>query len=958
MRLLNGAYEVLEKALDPSRARRYADFETFGRDLDGIAFYEQKHGDRTYRRLQFVGKGGFGEVFKARWVEKNVDVAVKQLLNAEYARRFHLEAKVMKELQDPCFVKFIDFYETSDHAFLVMKFLEGMPGSSLRDAINRAHKGGIPKNLVLPAFERYARGLSLMHRRNIIHRDIKPSNLYYPPGRPDLVAIMDLGIVKADDSSFTSGMAPCTFDYAPPELVLTKNRGGPGMDIYALGLCMYEALTGRQGYPRIPTGTAGMMAFFERSKSLRKPAFDDPMVTGDPELLALLRKMTAPKLSERYQDADEVAIAIRKLFYRQAEDDDCPPTQVFSPETVPTRPIDEKRLMEWYREWVKVHPEAMETPVVPEPERTRRWGWLLLTGLVSAFISVVGVILVQQMRQVEPTKPPPVRADVPPAPRPPPLPDPTVIALRRQLFERDFAGSLADEPVANRRKRLADAATLLAQARKDGLYDDETRWKTFEKELETALAAAVGKIRNACGCVLTVDGSALAVGEVRLFRFADGKCGDRRMAIFGHDERAVPEDLDGKTIEVSKSDFSVSRVTVVLPELEGGVECRFLDKRMTGGQSLLLLPGEYRCEYRRRGYESQRIPFAVELGRGRSFPIPGKWEPSLVDVSLPKLESGVQARFDNREIRETVRLPPGKYKIEYARTGYDSQTHDFVVELATPLTLPVPGEWKVSRVKVMLPELPADVICRIDGTECSSSVDLFPGSHVSEFVRRGFSVVSNSFAVALATPMSLSAPKSDDWKALPVIVTLPSLSADITLSVDGARQPHGRTSTSLMPGSHKIRFSRANHHDLDSELTVIPGTDTAIAAPDSQKWIPKPIERPKPKPKPQPQPQPEPQTVSPEIRKLLSDARFYFDDGDFELTVKNFHAAYVKGYRLDANDMNVFESAYRKRRDYLKGRIDYLERQEFRKTQNLRDIEEHREKLRQLGEWYRAVKQI
>ena len=66
----------------------------------------------------------------------------------------------------------------------------------------------------------------------------------------------------------------------------------------------------------------------------------------------------------------------------------------------------------------------------------------------------------------------------------------------------------------------------------------------------------------------------------------------------------------------------------------------------------------------------------------------------------------------------------------------------------------------------------------------------------------------------------------------------------------------------------------------------------------------------------------------------------------------------VKGYRLSEDDMEVFESSYRKRRDYLKGRIDYLEKQEFRKAQNLRDIEEHREKLRQLGEWYRAVKQL
>lgn len=942
LRLLNGANEVLEKALEPNRAKRYQSFEEFSKDLDKITFYEQKHEGRTYRRLQFVGKGGFGEVFKARWLEENVDVAIKQLLNAEYAKRFLTEAKVMQELQDPCFVKFIDFFETSDHAFLVMKFLDGMPGSSLRDAINRAGKNGIPKNLVLPAFERYARGLSLMHKRKIIHRDIKPSNLYYPAGRPDLVAIMDFGIVKAEDSSFTSGMVPCTFDYAPPEIAVTEDRGGPGMDIYALGLCMYEALTGRQGYPRIPTGTAGMMTFFERCKSKKKPNFDDSRVVGDVQLLALLKKMTAPELSERYRNADEVAIEIRKLFYRKTEDDDCPPTQVFNPETDQTLPIDEKRLMAWYREWVKVHPEALEEPVVPDPVRPRRWKKMLLTGLVSACVSIGGVFLVQKVMQTNFRDPIP---DIPDKQ------DSTVIDLKRQLFEKDFATALSDEPVESRRKRVANGKDMLALARNDGLFEGDEKWSAFEKALEDASTAVVGKIKNNCGCDLVIDGSELAVGEVRLFKFEDGKCANRRMKIFGYDERTVPQDLDGKTIEVKKSDFVVSSVKVSLPRLESGVSCYFGDQQVSA--DLSLKPGDYMCEYRRKGYESQKFPFTVKLGQNGTLPTPKTWEMSFVDVSLPKLENGILAQVDGKEVQGAFKLRPGEYKVEYTRTGYDKQVRDFVVQLATPRTLPAPENWRLSRVKVTVSELPTDVICRIDGLECSSCVELFPGKHGCEYSRRGYATVTNSFDVALATPMTLIAPKQHEWRALPVTVKLPKLSADISLFVNGEKPSKEKDSLSLLPGDYKIKFRRPNYQDQDSDLTVEPGKDTAIGLPDSQKWLS--VKKP---PELQPKLLDQTNAISPEIRNLLSEARFYFDDGDFELTVKKFHDAFVKGYRLNANDMNVFETAYKKRRDYLKGRIEDLEKQEYRKKQNLRDVEEHREKLRQLGNWYRTVKQL
>lgn len=980
MRLLNGADGVVEKALAPSRNERYQTFTAFRQELDEkITFYEQKHAGKTFRRLQFVGKGGFGEVFKARWLEANIDVAIKQLLNLAYASRFHTEAKVMQKLQDSCFVKFIDFFETPDHAFLVMQFLGGMPGSSLRDAINRTRvngtPNGLPKNLVLPAFERYARGLALMHRQKIIHRDIKPTNLYYPAGRPDLVAIMDFGIVKDADSSTTFGMVPCTLDYAPPEILVTENRGGPGMDIFALGLCMYEALTGRLSYPRLPRGQAGLMALFERCKSFRAPTFDDPKVVGDPELLALLKKMTAPDLSKRFKDADEVAIEIRRLFYRTSSEDDCPPTAVFDPATDQTQPIDEKRLMAWYKEWVKAHPEAMMTTIsdlpdthTPRPPSAGRWKRLVLTGLVSAFVSVGGMLAAPYIQRF--WAPPPAPESPLPTPRPtvptPPAPqsEPTaVLDLKRQLFERDFAESLADEPVETRRMRLANGTNILAQARKDKLYVDEQRWTNCETRLQKAASAVVGKIKNVCGCDLKVDDIELTVGETRLFKFADGVCRKHRMRIFGYDVRTVPEQLDGRTLEIKKDDFVVSNVEVALPKLEPGTLCYFEGRQTL--ENLSLKPGTYQCEYRRHGYESQKLSFTVELGKGTTLPSPQKWEPSQVEVSLPKLGTAVTAKFDDKVISGPLKLLPGKYKIVYERGGYVQQVCAFEVLLATPSVLPSPGKWQVARVRVTVPDLPSAVTCRIDGSPCTTSVELLPGNHQSEFTRKGFATISNSFTVVQATPLVLTAPKVDAWRVLPVLVSWPRLPDDFTLSIGGDKQPRDRMSCSLIPQSYTVQFARAGYQSQSYDLKLVPGQNASITLPAAQTWVPLPRPKPhpalrlevKPQPKPEIKPQPVPPvTYSPEVLDYVKQAKDYFGFAQYDMTVEFFSKAVQKGYRLSADEMNECKTAFETRLEELNKEIKRLENGlEIRGNRDHRSIEKYRLEKRQLIEMYQAI---
>ena len=383
-RLLSGIDDVLVHSLAPKREQRYKDFGSFRAGLKTLRHRELVNGSNRYRLLQFIGKGGFGEVFKARDLSTGKPVAVKHLLKAEYADRFRREAKIMKRLNDPCFVSLVDFFELdasgAKDAFLIMDFLPGMPGSSLRDAIKAAKGVGLIKRHVLAAFERYARGLAIMHEQGLIHRDIKPSNLYYPSGRPDLAAIMDFGISRDERGSVTTGMVPGTLDYMPPELVISNSRGDSSSDIYALGLCLYEALSGKLAFPRLPSGNAAYTAFFDRARKKTAPNFDDPKVKSDAAMLSLLRGMSDPDASKRIKNASDVASRIAAMR-GDAEDDFDEGATIAEPETVPTNQAGEDGLAALRRESDRIR-----------ARKKFRKGCLTFFGLVAAAAGIAAAI--------------------------------------------------------------------------------------------------------------------------------------------------------------------------------------------------------------------------------------------------------------------------------------------------------------------------------------------------------------------------------------------------------------------------------------------------------------------------------------------------------------------------------------------------------------------------------------
>ena len=984
-RLLFGIDKIFDKTLTPDRNARYRDFSQLEDALSRIRFVEQKHGGMTFRRLQFIGEGGFGEVFKARWLERNEPVAVKMLKNADGGARFREEAKVMKELDDPCFTRFVDFFEEEDRSFLVMSFLPGMPGSSLRDAINRSKiearlkngvlsTGGLPKELVLSAFERYARGLGIMHRHHpsIVHRDIKPSNLYYPAGHPERVAIMDFGIVRTGDSSTVSGITPCTFDYAPPEIAVTRDRGGPGMDMFALGLCMYEALTGKMGYPRVAGGQAGMIQFFERCKKLAAPVFDDPRVTGDPELLRLLQRMTDPDVDRRLADADRVAEEIRGLFYRDAEADTSE-TKFFDSCTNKTvaigdddllawfnawkkaNPIDEKRLMELYRsEWQKEH-ESVESQSVRKIPRQSRWKMPLLMAATAMVAAAAAIFAKPHIdRLIEPAS----QALVPPS-SPVPLPpgqdrdsenmkelEEVRLKLARNEFEGVLSKMLEAEPVDTRRRRIDEAELKFNNAtgpridvQAGCLYEENSPDAVrFREQIAKLKRMAVGVVENKCGARISVGENTVYSGETRRLEFEDGRPETRMITMNGYEPKAMPADFDGRTLVLTEGDFMLADVRVDLPEdMEDDVVCLFAGKRANGALSLKPRPEKYRCVFKKRGYDDKVQSFAVELGRDMRLVKLGAWVPSFVEVTIPEHDTGIACTIDGKLASGKIKLKPGEHSVKYERRGYQDLKADFRVEIGSGRAAPSPAEigiWNVAPVRISVPQLESGVKCFVDGNEVVGRYrDMLPGKHVCSYGRAGYVTQSNiAFVVAVAAPTNLPAPAH--WIPEKVKVDIPRLNG-IEAELDGKNVSGA---IYLAPGkTYWLKYSekKTGRHQSVPFIVQI-NSPMEVPAPVETNWTdPRPAIATKPAPEPQRSVKP----VSAAARKEYETASEYFEYQEYAEAFVHFYNAFKQGYPLGEQDLRNIGKSFKETLDVLNGHIEDWKRRPAH-TDSHRNIEE------------------
>src|SRR5579884_351641 len=195
----------------------------------------------NYKIIHLIGRGGFAEVYLGEHLYLKNLAAIKVLytrLAKDDMERFLAEARMLVRLTHPHIVRVLDFGVQEDIPFLVMDYA---PHGTLRQ---RHPRGSLlPLPLIVQYVKQIADGLQFAHDARLIHRDIKPENMLL--GRQDEILLSDFGIaitVLSSHMQSTRDMAG-TITYMAPEQIQAHPR--PASDQYALGVVVYEWLSGR-----------------------------------------------------------------------------------------------------------------------------------------------------------------------------------------------------------------------------------------------------------------------------------------------------------------------------------------------------------------------------------------------------------------------------------------------------------------------------------------------------------------------------------------------------------------------------------------------------------------------------------------------------------------------------------------------------------------------------------------
>lgn len=259
--------------------------------------------DGRYELGPVLGRGGMGEVRAATDRRLGRRVAVKLLhpqmaVDASARRRFEDEALAAAQLVHPNVVGVFDAGEQDGTAYIVMEYL---PGRTLADEIA---DGPLPTDRVRAVAIQVLGALDAAHGAGVIHRDIKPGNILLTADGSAKVA--DFGIAKtAEGIDHTiTGMVIGTPTYLAPERVAGLPATAQS-DLYAVGIVLYEALTGIRPFAdRTPMAAAAAVQH-EQPASLAAARPD-----ADPALVAAVERAMAKAVPDRFQTAAEMAAAI------------------------------------------------------------------------------------------------------------------------------------------------------------------------------------------------------------------------------------------------------------------------------------------------------------------------------------------------------------------------------------------------------------------------------------------------------------------------------------------------------------------------------------------------------------------------------------------------------------------------------------------------------------------------
>lgn len=257
-----------------------------------------------YQVVDELGRGGMGVVYKARQDGLNRIVALKMVLQGEYAGkeeigRFRSEAEALASIQHP---NIVQVHAVGEHNGLPYFVLEFCSGGTLTNRL--ASNPDMAPEAIVRLMSALARAVHAAHEAGIIHRDLKPDNILF--SSDDTPKISDFGLAKQVQTSndrTASGMIMGTPKYMAPEQAAGRSRDvGPATDVYALGAILYEALSGRP-----PFQSESILDILEEVRSL-EPPLPRKFRSGIPrDLEAIAIQCLEKDPSKRYTSAQSLA---------------------------------------------------------------------------------------------------------------------------------------------------------------------------------------------------------------------------------------------------------------------------------------------------------------------------------------------------------------------------------------------------------------------------------------------------------------------------------------------------------------------------------------------------------------------------------------------------------------------------------------------------------------------------
>jgi serine/threonine-protein kinase len=254
--------------------------------------------------VRLLGQGGMGMVHLAEREADGTEVAFKTIIPAltgrdDQVRRFVREAEILKQLDHPHIVRFLDVGEAGEVLYFVMEYVRGTDAAKVLK-----ERGQWPVLAAVRVACQVLEALAYAHGRGFVHRDIKPANVLLAiAGEKWRVKLADFGLARVYQASKLSGLTLVkdgggTPAYIPPEQITHFRDVTPAADQYSLAAMLYHLLTGQYALD-LPPGLGALVAIIEDEPvPLRSRRADIP-----DGLAAAVHRALAKRPAERYPDA-------------------------------------------------------------------------------------------------------------------------------------------------------------------------------------------------------------------------------------------------------------------------------------------------------------------------------------------------------------------------------------------------------------------------------------------------------------------------------------------------------------------------------------------------------------------------------------------------------------------------------------------------------------------------------